>query len=230
MICSEAATAAGYRDVTDRVTAGVGRGVAQQQEERKHRRMTRIQRPTATKSTATLYNGQRYRTREAARWAVLLTELGLRFEYERRMHDPAPFSVYWPTFWLPELEVWLDICSGAPMADDYLRMAALTLTPQQWFGCVLYGPPRAEHSGRVFWMGKDCGRPTAVQCTACGAVGFDTLGSEPGTMRVRRLRRSSSCTHEATVEANTPAIQAAVLAARRARFPRGDRPERQVWP
>lgn len=57
---------------------------------------------------ATTYEGIQYRSRSEAKWALILTELGVSFGYE-----PETFALasgeYRPDFWLPDLDCYLEV-------------------------------------------------------------------------------------------------------------------------
>ena len=90
-----------------------------------------------TESVPTEYAGIRFRSRLEARWAVFLTEAGIRWAYEPRvLAVPVPrrhvIMPYLPDLWLPDRASWprsrgflyddgfrrlLDIANGLPGFD-----------------------------------------------------------------------------------------------------------------
>lgn len=54
------------------------------------------------------YRGRTYRTRSEAKWACVLTELGVPFYYEPS-HYHLSSGVYLPDFWLPTLDAYLEV-------------------------------------------------------------------------------------------------------------------------
>lgn len=78
----------------------------------------------------TKYQGYRFRSRLEARWAVLLDELSIKWEYE-----PEGFSLgsepetifYLPDFWIPELKCWLEIKGPAPSLQDKDKAGLLAM-------------------------------------------------------------------------------------------------------
>lgn len=113
----------------------------------------------------TRYAGCRFRSRLEARWAVAFDHMGIKWEYE-----PQCFEVtdrlnllggmdqtwgYLPDFWLPELELWVEV-KGAFDTDEAYRKflsAAAFLSSNGGGGChdngghdvVILGPiPRPE--------------------------------------------------------------------------------------
>lgn len=54
------------------------------------------------------YRGRNYRTRSEAKWAVVLTELGVPFYYEPS-HYRLEAGLYLPDFWLPTMDAYLEV-------------------------------------------------------------------------------------------------------------------------
>lgn len=57
----------------------------------------------------THYNGYRFRSRLEARWAVFLSVLGVKYEYEHEGYVLSNGDWYLPDFWLPELDCFVEI-------------------------------------------------------------------------------------------------------------------------
>lgn len=66
----------------------------------------------------TVYNGYRFRSRLEARWAVFFSEIRMRFEYEPNGYEISPGEWYLPDFYLPDLQVYVEI---KPLADIDIR-------------------------------------------------------------------------------------------------------------
>ncbi len=141
----------------------------------------------------TYYNGNRFRSRLEARWAVFLDAVGLGFRYEQEGFDL--YGVwYLPDFWLPALDCWLEIKPVVPMKpeQDKARRLAQASGKRVY---VLFGALRAPLGG---WTGADepehaeaiCFFPDGVedrpyfwcQCVRCDFVGLEWEG------RSHRLR------------------------------------------
>lgn len=60
------------------------------------------------KAIETRYLGCRFRSRLEARWAYFFNALAIRFEYEKEGFS-LPSGPYLPDFWLPDLELWLEV-------------------------------------------------------------------------------------------------------------------------
>ena len=61
------------------------------------------------KAIETQYKGYRFRSRLEARWAVFLDTLGAQWEYENEGYDLGGAGWYLPDFWLPSLNIYLEI-------------------------------------------------------------------------------------------------------------------------
>lgn len=60
------------------------------------------------KAIETEYNGYKFRSRLEARWAVFFDALGIEYEYENEGYDLDGVG-YLPDFWLPRLDLWVEI-------------------------------------------------------------------------------------------------------------------------
>jgi hypothetical protein len=65
----------------------------------------------------TEYNGILYRSRTEAKWAVILDELDIQFEYETKMFNLISGN-YLPDFWLPIQQAWIEIKGDTPAAHE----------------------------------------------------------------------------------------------------------------
>lgn len=106
-------------------------------------------------SLETTVGGVTYRSRLEARWAIVFTMLGLRFQYEPTKLDIGLEKRYIPDFWLPTQGCFIEIKPGHPSAveeDRAKRCAVVTKRTTYIFGC---GVPA---------IGRD-GAPTFEDCT-----------------------------------------------------------------
>lgn len=69
------------------------------------------------KAIETLYKGYRFRSRLEARWAVFFDALGVKWEYEKQGYA-LPSGCYLPDFWLPDLNMWVEIKPVSPTAEE----------------------------------------------------------------------------------------------------------------
>lgn len=74
----------------------------------------------------TTYNGHRFRSRLEARWAAFFDSLHARWQYEPEGYDFGYGLKYVPDFWLPEIDLFVEIKPQAFQPDnDCLRKLAL---------------------------------------------------------------------------------------------------------
>jgi hypothetical protein len=64
------------------------------------------------KAIPTRYAGCHFRSRLEARWAVFFDSLGIAWEYEPQGFELVRGERYLPDFWLPLIEVWLEVKGG----------------------------------------------------------------------------------------------------------------------
>lgn len=61
------------------------------------------------KAIETKYNGYRFRSRLEARWAVFFDEMNIKYEYELEGYKLPSGAGYLPDFFLPELELFVEV-------------------------------------------------------------------------------------------------------------------------
>jgi len=134
----------------------------------------------------TLYNGYHFRSRLEARWAVFLDclDLGWRYELEGYVVGGEP---YLPDFYLPTLDVFLEIKPTAPRFDsreDRVARALAVASDKPVY--LLYGPLVAAAG---FGSDDDFAAATAYfpdgwdddpyfwcECALCGWIGLEFEG------------------------------------------------------
>lgn len=72
---------------------------------------------TSLKPIETEYNGYKFRSRLEARWAVFFDSAGIEYQYEPEGFD-LPSGGYLPDFYLPELQVFVEI---KPFKKDIVK-------------------------------------------------------------------------------------------------------------
>lgn len=70
-----------------------------------------------TTAIETEYAGHRFRSRLEARWAVFFDKLGVSWLYEPQGYELGNGERYLPDFWLPDLQVWVEVKGAATDAD-----------------------------------------------------------------------------------------------------------------
>jgi len=176
----------------------------------------------------TRYNGYRFRSRLEARWAVLLDTLGLQWEYE-----PQGFvlgaDAYLPDFWLPVMQVWLEVKPRNPNERE-VRVARALADESQRPVAIVNGdwndwkhPPRYLAIG--WYVRPSCAarpkRPAVSEdfdaslfhCEDCGTVAFASLADEDWVCY--------GC-GECWVPLSSVLIDKAIGAAKSARFEHGE--------
>lgn len=74
----------------------------------------------------TWYNGQKFRSRTEARWAVFFDRQGIEWEYEKEGYD-LQGHWYLPDFWLPQVGVWAEVKGKRFEALENLKCIHLAL-------------------------------------------------------------------------------------------------------
>jgi len=115
------------------------------------------------KAIETRYNGYRFRSRLEARWAVFLDALGVRYEYEKEGFELEDVGRYLPDFWLPELDLWLEVKGGEPNWNEIRKAQEL-----------YYAAESAKPWGVAFGVGEPYYGELRVFC-------FDSSDESAGT-------------------------------------------------
>lgn len=76
------------------------------------------------KAIETVYHGHKFRSRLEARHAVFFDQLGVRWDYEPEGFDLDGLR-YLPDFWLPNLNVWIEIKPVPPTAEEQRKCTLL---------------------------------------------------------------------------------------------------------
>lgn len=66
------------------------------------------------KAIDTYYNGNYFRSRLEARWAVFFEAAGIKYQYESEGFDLGDGDRYLPDFYLPEFDHYLEVKPGIP--------------------------------------------------------------------------------------------------------------------
>lgn len=134
------------------------------------------------KAKPSVYGGITYRSRIEGRWAVFFDSLRLRHEYEREGYDLGDGVGYLPDFWLPDLDLWLEVKGADPEDDACDKAHRLAVASGKrvmvFFGGMTMpdakGPP--THAYAFF---PDSSADTGYQwcqCPQCAKLGIEFQG------------------------------------------------------
>ena len=177
----------------------------------------------------TWYNGTLYKSRLEAKWAVFMTLIGVKFQYEPEGYALSDGVWYLPDFWLPDMECWIEIKGQIPTEEEQRKMELLVEDSQK-NGYIFYGelPNYAfdymwESDSAYVWKPEwikeygigicfDHGH-VFCQCPQCGKIGIQYMG------RVERLACSCyDADKEKCFGISTPVLLKAYQTARNYRF------------
>ena len=125
----------------------------------------------AVQAIETTYAGHRFRSRLEARWAVFFDRLGVAWNYEPQGFKIQGASGTWnwlPDFYLPELEVWVEV-KGDAEALDWTMIA----TAVDGWATAGLPPSRYAYTGDCTNMSTD-----PCNCGRCGSMVL-VLGNIP---------------------------------------------------
>jgi hypothetical protein len=178
------------------------------------------------KPLETRYKGYLFRSRLEARWAVFYDALDVRWYYEFEGFDLGDGIVYLPDFFLPDLNVWIEIKGMKPTPFEAGKAGWLARTTGQrvyiFFGDIPYPAgfflECIPGSAWVFyekggWSDSQCW----CECLVCGKVGIEFMGAGERIC-------GEKCGGRRWHTAATPRLQAAYERARSARFEHGAQP------
>jgi hypothetical protein len=122
----------------------------------------------------TSYEGQRFRSRLEARWAMYMTTLNIPWQYEKEAFDLDGLT-YVPDFWLPSHRAWLetkgDLISdqtGLVILDKCKRLAILSAYPV----ILAFNDPLDQRCAVFGIKGGFYPNSFFTTCLICGALGI----------------------------------------------------------
>ncbi len=89
-------------------------------------------------------NGDRFRSRLEARWAVFFDALGVKYEYEKEGFGLGEAGWYLPDFWLPTQQYWIEIKNSEHDAEAARGKASALATTTHAPVFLFWGLPGAE--------------------------------------------------------------------------------------
>jgi hypothetical protein len=196
---------------------------------------------TGIKAIETRYKGYRFRSRLEARWAVFFETLGIGWEYEKEGFVLQDGTYYLPDFYIPHLNLWVEIKPALPSNpaypahDENIEWPCHPLSdtdndgvPINSIGApwvLIAGEPYAEGIEGCCFLDftayeafpDDCGH-IFCECRKCGFVGIEFEG------RASRLRCGCPKQDDKGNNPASPRLLKAYRAARSARFEHGETP------
>jgi len=83
------------------------------------------------KAIDTVWDGNLFRSRLEARWAVFFKTLGIKYEYEPEGFELGDGLRYLPDFRLPEHKCWIEIKGCEPSEKDLLKIKKLNFMTEE---------------------------------------------------------------------------------------------------
>lgn len=149
------------------------------------------------KAIETHYKGYRFRSRLEARWAVFFDALGIQWEYEKEGYDLGEAGWYLPDFWLPEVNMYVEIKPEIPLSSaELLKIAAIKKSLGKNRFHVLRGIPVTF---------KDDDRDTRFeshlnQMIVCTCISVAMSNSPQGAFSIENYRTASAAARSARFE------------------------------
>lgn len=173
------------------------------------------------KAIETKYRGYRFRSRLEAKWAVVFDNLNIRWLYEDEGFQFQDGSRYLPDFWLPLMDMFVEVKGGEIPDEDWRKIRVLSIASGKRVAVAKEVPSRAPNDDdrfRVMFPQGDCDYGYSLcRCVACGVFGIEYNGRS-GRINCCGLGRETDRTGDA------PEILRAYAAARAARFEHGESP------
>ena len=92
------------------------------------------------KPIETEYNGDFFRSRLEARWAVFFKTLAIRYEYEKEGFDIDGIR-YLPDFYFPDYSCWVEIKSDSISENEHRKINSFSQATKDKF-ILISGPPK----------------------------------------------------------------------------------------
>jgi hypothetical protein len=178
-------------------------------------------------SINTSYDGNLFRSRLEARWAVFFNSLKIPYEYEKEGFSLSS-GYYLPDFWLPKQNYWIEIKATYPNEEELSLCRELTRESHHksllFFGTIP-NPLWVDSSGPYSLSRDDSQNESAIldggvdwhytwcECPKCGILGIEYDG--------RAARLCKCFDYDKGYNGASPNLLNAYLAARQARFEYG---------
>ncbi len=88
------------------------------------------------KAIETIYKNYKFRSRLEARWAVFFDVMEIKYEYEKEGYDLGDAGRYLPDFWLPGMDMFIEVKGQEPTAEEIKKCQELSLQSGKIVGMV----------------------------------------------------------------------------------------------
>lgn len=102
----------------------------------------------------TKYAGYYFRSRLEARWAIFFDAMAERWEYEREGYVLSDGNCYLPDFWLPDMNLYLEVKGQSPTEDEYSKAQQLRDT-SNCAVAIFHGLPSVNWGWLYCWDSSD---------------------------------------------------------------------------
>ena len=101
--------------------------------------------PEKLRAIETRYDGQDFRSRQEARFAVLLNALSVPYIFEKEGYylGLGNDEKYLPDFWIEEAQAWVEIKGRSPTAEEFSKSTKLALIAKRPV-TIFWGPYRHQ--------------------------------------------------------------------------------------
>ena len=169
----------------------------------------------------TKYRGYHFRSRLEARWALFLDCMDAKWEYEKEGFVLSNGEHYLPDFWLPELNLWLEIKGQRPTKEDLDRCRLLRDDGST--AIVIFGGLPGDYYGTLFcWDLGDSSGGSSEWDASISNTGYGDLCLWVETSKA--LYTDASMEHETLIENGCVKVDLAAGFAKSARFEHGQEP------
>jgi hypothetical protein len=184
------------------------------------------------KAIETVYNGYRFRSRLEARWAVFFDTLGIPYEYEFEGYQLDDGAMYLPDFLLPDQDVFVEIKGTKPdesESNKAMQLSELRPTilqrglPGEYYGMTYLFDSTDSSGGDGWWAVWLCWAGIRKQWLFVA----DDRRSDRGFLTTGTYEPVTIINHADDMSVPFQEFkegQAALLAAKQARFEHGEVP------
>lgn len=139
------------------------------------------------KAIETVYRGIKFRSRNEARWAVFMDQIGVPFDYEPEGFQMENGLRYLPDFYLTNQKIWAEVKAEMPTPSEIEKAQRLTNESGLALVFLIFASGRTqciEHSGGPFYLpGQKERHPqlaTWQMCIACEEISLSPYAPAAG--------------------------------------------------